>query len=108
MCEHDLDSLHPWYEYIRHPELVSQETGSTSLAKKFFILDTIRRAISAKLFAKLDSDKKPTADEVNAFLNSLRKEDRIVLLLDHVQQWAELGADNALVNTFDDLIRTFP
>ena len=90
------------------PDEARKNIRPDSLAQKFFIRDTIRRAISAKLFAQLDPDKKPTADEVNAFLNSLHREDRIVLLLDQVQQWAELGADNALVNTFDDIIRATP
>ena len=40
---------------------------------------------------------------MNAFLSSLRKEDRIVLLLDQVPQWAALGADEALVDAFEDI-----
>ena len=105
MCEYDLDSLQPWYEYIRRPELIASGTDGDKLAAKFFVLNTIRRAVSAGRFAELDADKKPTAEQVNAFLASLRKEDRIVLLLDMVPQWAALGADSVLCDTFDDLMR---
>ena len=105
MCEYNLDSLQPWYEYIRRPELIPDGTEGEALAAKFFVLDTIRRAMANGRIAELDADKRPTSEQINAFLSSLRKEDRIVLLLDQVPQWAALGADSALVDTFDDLLR---
>ena len=41
---------------------------------------------------------------MNGFLFALRKEDRVVLLLDQVPQWAAIGADEVLANTFEDLV----
>ena len=103
MCEYDLGSLQPWYEYLRHPDRLPSGTEGEALAAKFFVLDTIRRAVGSGEDAKLDADKKPTPAQVNAFLSSLRREDRIVLLLDQVPQWAALGADEALVAAFEDI-----
>ncbi len=103
MCEYNLGSLQPWYEYVRHPDRLPSGTEGEDLAAKFFVLDTIRRAVGAGEDAKLDADKRPTPAQVNAFLSSLRKEDRIVLLLDQVPQWAALGADEALVAAFEDI-----
>ena len=104
MCEYVLESLKPWYEYIRHPEWIPVGSEGNALASKFFVLDTIRRAVASGLFATLSPENKPTPEQVNGFLFTLRKEDRIVLLLDQVPQWAALGADSALVDTFDNLV----
>ena len=104
MCEYSLDSLLPWYEYIRRPDQIPVGSKDGALAEKFFVLDTIRRAVRDGRIAELAADKKPTPEEVNAFLTALPKEDRIVLLLDMVPQWADLGADEVLLDTFEDLV----
>ena len=104
MCEYALASLQPWYEYIRHPDLLPVGSEGDALAARFFILDTIRRAVRDGRIAELDQEVKPTPEQVNGFLFALRKEDRVVLLLDQVPQWAALGADEVLVNTFEDLV----
>ncbi len=106
MCEYRLESLKPWYEYIRDPTLVPEGTEGDALAAKFFVLDTIRRAVAVGRFADLDASCRPTPEQVNLFLAHLRKEDRVVLILDLVDQWAKLGADAALVETYNDLKRT--
>ena len=104
MCEYSLESLLPWYEYIRRPDQIPTGSKGGALAAKFFVLDTIRRAVRDGRVAELAAGEKPTPEEVNAFLSALPKEDRIVLLLDQVPKWAALGADEVLVNTFEDLV----
>ena len=106
MCEYSFTSLLPWYEYIRQPDQIPKGTAGGALAAKFFVLDTIRRAVRDGRVAELAADKKPTPEEVCAFLLALPKEDRIVLLLDQVPQWAALGADEVLVKTFESLVET--
>ena len=104
MCEYDLASLRPWYEYVRRPELLPNGTDGEELAAKFFVLEWIRRAVGNGAAREIDPEFRPTPAQVDAFLSSLRKEDRIVLLLDQVQEWAALGADASLVDTFEDLV----
>ena len=104
MCEYALASLQPWYEYIRHPDMLPVGSEGDALAARFFILDTIRRAVRDGRIAELEKDAKPTPEQVNGFLFALRKEDRVVLLLDQVPQWAAIGADEVLANTFEDLV----
>jgi hypothetical protein len=108
MCEYVLESLKPWYDYIRHPDLLPVGSDGSALAAKFFVLDTIRRAVASGLFATLAPENKPTPEQVNGFLFALRKEDRVVLLLDQVPQWAALGADSVLADTFEDLVENLP
>ena len=106
MCEYRLGSLLPWHEYVRHPDRIPQGTSGEDLAAKFFVLDTICKAVGSGRGGELEAAKRPTPEQVNAFLSSLRKEDRIVLLLDQVPQWAAFGADAALDDTFNDIAET--
>ncbi len=106
MCEYRLESLKPWYEYIRHPHLIPGDNGSESLAARYLILKVIRNNVSYVFTEGGAAAEKPTPAEINGFLSSLKKEDRIVLLLDKVREWSALGADTALAETFEELLRT--
>ena len=96
-----LEELKPWYEYVRRPELLPQGCGKSALAARYLILDGIRMNLVCQ--GGFPKDVPVAKDEVNRFLMALPKEDRIVLMLDQVDLWAELGADDALVATFDEL-----
>lgn len=97
-----LDSVRPWYEYLRNPLLLSKNKNAKNRAAYYFILSTIRKAIASG--AELPPGVTLRPEGINAFLSVLSKEDRVVLLLDQIEAWARLGADEALVTTFDELV----
>lgn len=105
-----LGELKPWYEYIKHPDLLPKRNDPSSLAARYFIFEVIRKTI-----AEVDQYVSPAeflspysvnAAEVNRFLAALPKEDRIVLLLDQVENWGALGAADVLLTTFDEILDT--
>ena len=102
---YDLESLRPWYVYIRDPTALRQGSDPESRAARYMVLNAIRRNVAAG--ANPEDGEAISAREVNAFLMSLNREDRIVLLLDQVEAWAKMGADEALMDTFDELTETF-
>lgn len=99
-----VDDLRPWYDYVLHPDLMPLGSTAGQRGRRYVVFESIRRNV--KLGASLPAGVNLPSSAVNAFLLSLPREDRIVLLLDQVEAWATLGADKALVATFDDLVES--
>ena len=98
---YDLVGLRAWYEYVRDPSLMPASDSSDGMARRYAILGIVRDAVAS---GSLPTDGVPlTSSEVCAFLSALRREDRIVLLLDQVEKWAGMGADAALLDTLNEL-----
>lgn len=104
-AEYRLESLRPWYEYLKTPGLLPRGGAREDQARRFFVLSYIRKFVASG--RRLPEGAELSTGEVNAFLSSLSKEDRILLLLDQVEAWAKFGADEALAETFEDLVGPF-
>ena len=59
----------------------------------WFVLNRIRALLDR---GELQSH---AGETINSFLASIPEEQRMVLLVDRVQQWAELGASSAMLET---------
>lgn len=102
LCEDGLAELKEAVAYLDHPEwMPPSDTG------KWFLVSRIRGAVAGKTFTP-----PPTATgavlaafqaKVNAFLLSFPEEFRFALLVDHVRQWADLGASDAMLAALRDV-----
>ncbi len=89
LSEEQIGELKPVRDYIEHPE----NLPATNTAR-WFILNRVR---SSAAKGELDD---MSGDAINAFLNALPDEFRFALLVDMVETWARLGAEQAM---FDSL-----
>jgi len=96
-----LEDMSPWYEYVLNTDWLPLGHEREDLAARYLILDSIRLNLARD--GGFPKEIAVSPEEVNGFLSSLPKEDRIVLLLDNIEVWARLGADEALVSTFNEL-----
>lgn len=88
LCEDGLADLHPAADYVADPALLPK--GETAM---WFVVNRIRQAVAA------DKLRSPGRAQVNAFLAAVGEEYRFALLLDHVEQWAALGANEIMLAT---------
>ena len=88
LAEERLGRLQPAEYYIEHPnELPDSE------ATRWFLLNRIRRLASERQLATLPRQV------IDRFVRSLSQEQRLTLLVDMVPVWAELGAEEAMMDT---------
>ena len=92
LCDDGLADLRAAGDYIADPALLPK--GETAM---WFVVNRIRQAVGARLL------RMPTAEQVNAFLAAVGEEYRFALLLDHVEQWASLGASDAMLETLKEV-----
>jgi len=88
LTEEHLTDLFPAEHYLQFP----QDLPEQPLAR-WFVLHRIRDLLDAKRMPALP------AETYNHFLKSVPEEHRLALLLDRVSAWADLGTDEALLDT---------
>ncbi len=92
LCEDGLATLCSAADYIDNPALLPK-----SETAMWFVVNRIRQAIEA------DQLRAPDATKVNAFLASVGEEYRFALMLDHVEQWSALGANEVMLETLKEV-----
>ena len=102
LCEDGLAELREPVEYLDHPEwMPPSDTG------KWFLVSRIRGAVAGRVFAPPPSATEPELaafrEKATAFLLSFPEEFRFALLVDHVRQWADLGASDAMLVALRDV-----
>jgi hypothetical protein len=93
MAEEAIDHILPLADYLAHPERLPQQP-----AARWFVLTRIRKMADRGELACFPPET------INAFLRGVPEEHRLALLIDRVEQWAELGAAEALLQTLRDLL----
>ena len=93
--ESNLGSLKKPIEYLK---------GETPLpgdrTQRWFILHGIRQLV----LTQWDSLKEnASGEQINAFLQKVKREERAALLLELVEKWSELGADMAICKTLEEI-----
>jgi hypothetical protein len=92
MAEHKLDDLRPAAAYVADPGLVPADD-----AARWFVLCRVREAAAA---GELDA---LGGEAVRRFLMALPREHRFALLVEMVETWGRLGADEALLASLREL-----
>lgn len=85
MAENRIDELRPVIDYIHDPSLMPKEDSA-----RWFVLCRVREAA---ISGALDG---ASPEHIRAFLMALPREHRFALLVDTVEAWGRLGADDAL------------
>ena len=88
MAEESITRLHPAEHYVHHPEELP-----TTDAARWFVLNRARRLAET---GQLNGHG-PAA--IDRFLRALSQEHRLMMLMDMVPLWGELGAEDALMDT---------
>jgi hypothetical protein len=88
MAEEKITDLLPVAEYIADPEKLP--ASQTAI---WFVLSTIRSQVQNYQIRDIPESR------INAFLNFLTIEQRFTLITGCIEQWAELGAEEALLKT---------
>jgi hypothetical protein len=92
MAEESLDQIRPIEEYFADPKkLPTRETAC------WFIINRLRTLIQRNELAPLPKE------QVNHFLESLPNEFRFAVMVDLVDQWAELGASEAMLRALKEV-----
>jgi hypothetical protein len=92
MAEERIQELRPLMDYLEEPKLLPKED-----AARWFVLCHIRHAVSR---GELRGVPPPTIDR---FLRAIPQEHRFALLVDTVEAWGELGADEALFESLREV-----
>jgi MoxR-like ATPase len=88
LAEERIGSLRPAEYYVEHPaDLPASETTS------WFLLNRIRRLAAEGKLQTIPSDV------IDRFVRALTQEQRLTLLVDMVPVWAQLGAEEAMLET---------
>src|SRR4051794_35826917 len=89
LCDDGLGELHPATEYFDNPALLPK-----SETAMWFVVTRLRQAVGGGQFRVPDDETEANAfrAKVNAFLEAIGEEFRFALMLDLVEQWAQLGA----------------
>ncbi len=96
LCEDGLGDLRPAADYFEDPTLLPK-----SETAMWFVVSRVRQAVSTRQFRPPED---PTAAaafhaKVNAFLGLIGEEYRFALLLDQIEHWADLGANEVMLDT---------
>jgi hypothetical protein len=97
LCEEGLAQLRSVGEYVADPALLPR-----SETTMWFLVSRIRHAVAAGELKAPPGDA-AFGERVNRFLAAVGEEFRFALLLDHVPQWAALGADAVMLETLKDV-----
>lgn len=87
MTDERIERLRPAAYYIDHPEELP-----TAEAPRWFVLNRLRRLVETGQMHEVA----PTT--MHRFFSSLSQEHRLTLVVDLVEPWAEVGAEDALMN----------
>jgi hypothetical protein len=94
LCDDGLADLHAAEEYIENPGLLPK-----SETAMWFVVNRIRQAVATRSLRAPDNEQVAFRQKVNAFLQAVGEEYRFALLLDHIEQWAVLGANEVMLST---------
>jgi hypothetical protein len=96
LCDDGLGDLRPAADYFNDPALLPK-----SETAMWFVVSRLRQAISNKQFRVPEDEVEAAAfhAKVNVFLATVSEEYRFALLLDQIEQWAELGASDVMLKT---------
>jgi hypothetical protein len=97
MTEESIQRLRPAAYYVDHPEELP-----TAEAPRWFVLTRIRRLVETGQLREV------TPTTVHRFFSSLSQEHRLTLVVDLVEPWAELGAEDAMLNLLWDVTGVKP
>jgi hypothetical protein len=97
MAEEKIARLRPVEHYVDHPE--DLPTGE---AARWFVLNRIRR------LAENGNLTEHPPRTINRFLRALSQEHRLTMLVDMVPVWAELGADDVMMETLCEVTGVRP
>ncbi len=92
MAEEQIDGLLPLEQYIEDPDLLPQADAACWL-----VLHHIRAMVRRGELAGTDPRT------INRFLSNLAQEHRFAVLVDLVDQWGALGADDALLGALQEV-----
>jgi hypothetical protein len=96
LCDDGLGDLRPAADYFDNPSLLPK-----SETAMWFVVSRLRQAVGTGQF-RVPADEGAAATfrtKVNAFLGAVGEEFRFALLLDQIEQWAELGANEVMLKT---------
>jgi hypothetical protein len=96
LCDDGLGDLRPAADYFDNPLLLPK-----SETAMWFVVSRLRQAVGSGQF-RVPADEGEAAAfraKVNAFLGAVGEEFRVALLLDQIEQWAELGANEIMLKT---------
>ena len=96
LCEDGLGDLRPAADYLHDPALLPR-----SETAMWFVVARLRQAVGTGQFRVPEGESAAPAfrAKVNAFLGAVGEEFRFALLLDQIEQWAELGASEEMLRT---------
>jgi hypothetical protein len=96
LCDDGLGELRPAADYLDNPSLLPK-----SETAMWFVVSRLRQAVSSGQFRVPDDESAAVVfrAKVNAFLSAVHEEFRFALLLDQIEQWAELGASAVMLKT---------
>jgi MoxR-like ATPase len=92
ITEEAIANLQPIGHYVEHPEDLPKGE-----AARWFLINRIRKLVES---GNLKVDSPGT---VNRFFRQLSQEHRLMLLVDLVKPWADLGAEDAMFDTLLDV-----
>lgn len=92
MAEEAIQGLRPINDYLHEPKLLPKTDTAA-----WFVLSRVRHMVKYREMAELEPEK------VNHFLGVLPEEHRCTLLVDLVSEWAELGAESAMLDTLKEI-----
>src|SRR5262245_60245912 len=89
LCDDGLGDLRPAADYLDNPALLPK--SETAL---WFVVTRLRQAVGSGQFRVPDDEADAVVfrEKVNAFLGAVGEEFRFALMLDQIEQWAQLGA----------------
>ena len=92
ITEQSIGNLQPIAHYVEHPEDLPKGE-----AARWFLINRIRKLVESGTL-KVDGP-----DAVNRFLRTLSQEHRLMLFVDLVGPWSELGAEDVMFDTLVDV-----
>ena len=108
MREHEIQELQPLVHYVSHPgELPAAPVAVWFLISR--LRDEVAAGIQHRNRAGAAGDPDPTLfarvtpEQINAFLAKLPNEILAALLVDDVEKWGALGADETLLRVFHEV-----
>jgi hypothetical protein len=96
LCDDGLGDLRPAADYFDNPALLPK-----SETAMWFVVTRLRQAVGGGQFRVPGEDAAANAfrAKVNAFLGAVGEEYRFALMLDQIEEWAQLGASEVMLQT---------
>ena len=97
MLRHRVDGWKPLHTYIRDPRQLPSENSSL-----WFVLNRIRESIQHDTLVDAEGEKFP-AEVLDSFLIQIPREHRFALLAGMVWKWGELGVNDAMFTSLQEV-----